>query len=371
MNEAIQRACEQPSTEAWLEIGQSLLAEGEPDERQCRDVVAALSKWPETPRWVDARIEDESDPWWRYGQLPGSLDFVRLARVLTIDTRPWIELASDSRWRSGGGSELRELDLRHVDKVDDIITVTTALPCLSRLELGEARLVWRELDVGELARVLEELPAPLTQLGVRGILLGESGARMLNRSPALLTLRSLDLSLTDLGDRGASALADWPHSNLRTLSLRGCKLRRGPLAWRGRPLLTEIENLDLSLNHLSATAFAAVIDSAPKLRALTVANSQLAPELLGRATHSCLRELDISHSVGGDWFFEVLLTAIAPSLITLIARDCDITDESLPSLLGALGRLGLEHVDLRDNQLSDAARTAIREAGGAGRTILL
>ena len=55
----------------------------------------------------------------------------------------------------------------------------------------------------------------------------------------------------------------------------------------------------------------------------------------------------------------------------LFAQKCDVSDDSVPALLAALARPGLQHVDLRNNLFSPAAETMIRAAAGVGQTIFL
>lgn len=347
------------SSESWARLGEAVLAcKLDPEEQ--RQMLDAVKTWPDSLRRVEAIGERAVDPWWEYGRAPGAVDFLRLVRTLVLDVSNWTSLPADCRWRTGGADGVRELDVRQASEPDEAGALVAELPSLSRLKLDHARRIWHPLGVGELALILRGLRAPLAELGLRGTELGAAGAELLVQGPLLAELTRLDLALTDLGDDGARTLGTWRCSNLQALSVRGCGLTTGPLAWRRSPLLRNVVDLELSLNSLTTGAFEAVIESAPRLARLVLTESQIEPVLLGRATHACLRELDISRSVVGDWLFQELLEGLGPKLEVLIARGCDVTDESVSVLLAALPRLRLREIDLRENSFSENGRRTLR-----------
>jgi hypothetical protein len=357
------------SSEDWARLGEAVLASAlEPEEQ--RQMLAMVKSWPDSLRRAEAIGQGAVDPWWEYGRASGAVDLLRLVRVLAIDVPNWTSLPTNCRWRAGGADEIEELDVRQVGDPDEAGALVAELPSLSRLKLDQARWVWQleqgrwvwqPPDIRCLEAIFAGLRARLDELGLRGADLGKLGAEFLVQAPQLAELTCLDLALTDLGDAGARVLGSWQCSNLQTLSVRGCKITRGTLAWRGSPLVRNVVELDLSHNLLTARAFEAVVESAPKLARLVLTDSQIEPELLGRAAHASLRELDISRSVVGDWLFQDLVSGLGPKLEMLVAQDCDITDESLSALLVALPRLRLRVLDLSDNSFSEEGKRVLRE----------
>lgn len=355
------------SPEAWARLGEALLNDQLTPEEQAQ-ILHTVKSWPDSLRRVEV-VGGKPDPWWDCGRAPGTVELLQLVRVLVIDPSNWKSLPPNSRWRTGGADQVRELDVRLTEAPDEVCELIAELPSLSRLKLDGARLVWRPFGLHELAPILHALRTPLTHLGLGGVDLFTWGAKLLLEAPLLAELSWLDLALTDLGDRGARVLAAWPCASLQVLSVRGCKLTTGPIAWRGAPLLRNVVDLDLSLNSITTRAFAAIVESTPRLARLVLTDSQIKPELLGRATHAHLRELDISGSVVGDWLFQQLLEGLGPTLELLTAQSCDITDDSLPALSAALPRLRLKVLDLRDNRFSEAGQHALQGLANHSLTI--
>jgi len=75
----------------------------------------------------------------------------------------------------------------------------------------------------------------LESLSLRGVYLSGEGAEVLARVPCLTNLRTLDLSLNDIGDRGARALARSPCLG----KLARLVISRGPVTQEPEDIMTE------------------------------------------------------------------------------------------------------------------------------------
>lgn len=97
---------------------------------------------------------------------------------------------------------------------------------------------------------------------------------MYRQPAALLTLRSLNLSHTTIGDKGATALCEALESmvQLTELKVRDCHLQDSGCALVATLLREcgQIEELDLSWNNLGSSACAAIIECLPLAQNLKV-----------------------------------------------------------------------------------------------------
>ena len=279
--------------------------------------------------------------------------------------------------------------------------------CPALAGLRELELMYEFDPDDPLGPVVRSPPFPsLRSLDLSGCAFEARGVRRLAVAPLLSTLHALDLSYCDVGTRALSDLLQAPHlTGLRRLLVRGCDVEtadvRALVAYPWRAL----EWLDLSDNDLGPVA----------------------GELLGASAHAVrLRYLDVSKNLTfGDRGVKAL--ARSPrfgSLRALRLYQCGLTPAGLAALAGAgwlanltwlgaaanyigvrgikalaaaplhgLGKLemgkaaltvrdvrelvrcpwlaGLSHLELDNNNITDAGALALAEALDPGRIAYL
>jgi uncharacterized protein (TIGR02996 family) len=201
--------------------------------------------------------------------------------------------------------------------------------------------------------------AQLRRLDLRGCAIGDAGLEVLAPAATLAALESLDLTQNRLG---TAALA-----HLRTLACAG-SLRELSLAGNndlgpdldqlaGWAPLAQLRRLALPQS-TTAQAFAALFrQPSASLRELALtANKTLGPrpDLVGGCAQQ-LTSLELGTAKVGDAGLTQLLAAPSvASLTRLELNGCSVSDKGVAALVGS-GLVGLNHLDLSSNKLTDAS----------------
>jgi uncharacterized protein (TIGR02996 family) len=273
---------------------------------------------------------------------------------------------------------LEHLDLPHLLTDADLgcLARSPLLRSLRSLEVGSPRVT-----VFGLRHLLRGLPGPgLRRLNLDACQIGDEGAALLARCPALADLRELDLTDAGIGPEGVGRLARSPHFR-RLEYLRLCSNRLGvegvrALTGNGRTL-PGLRSLDLGRTYPSRAGLEALFRSglAPRLEALRLTGNQLhaggAAVLAGAANLAGLRYLDLSMCALRD--AGVAELARSPHLTGLRALTLlhnRISDEGAQALASAEHLNSLCWLDLRTNTLGDAGAQALLARRSAGWAML-
>ncbi|XP_029603816.1 NACHT, LRR and PYD domains-containing protein 12-like, partial [Salmo trutta] len=191
------------------------------------------------------------------------------------------------------------------------------------------------------------------------------------------SLRELDLSFNDLGDRGVELLCvglTSPLCNIQTLVLGGCNLTYESCETLTSALQTPnspLRELDLSYNDLGDIGVKLLcvgcIDISPLSRLdrcnLTYESCETLASAL-QIPNSSLRELDLSYNDLEDRGVELLcvgLTSPLCNIQTLVLGQCGLTEGCCSDLASVLSSPNsqLKQLELRDNDLQDSGVTLL------------
>lgn len=348
MEQALGIASGQPSPAGWRAMSEALERLPQLGAEEIREIDEALSGWPDDLRatmcgtsWDDKLFAGEED--------------ARLAlfRYLRYD--------ATHIGRYGGimmrSPPISRTHLRSLSR-------TSSASSLTRINLSYQRGLGAA--IGELSR------APLDKLAIlelRGCALGDSGASALAGCSwlphveeidlssseigpeglsallrAIPSCRALSLSSNPVGDRGLTAIVEaWLAGNLPSLQilrLGDCKITSAGVRALGRapiPLLT----LDLSSNTLD-TASVETISSLATLTTLSLSNAQLEGQSLAPLARSALRTLDASGLSLGDSGAVALGEVLPGSLEHLSLREDRIGGAGIAALLRCPSLVKLE-----------------------------
>uniref|UniRef100_A0A674BH52 NACHT domain-containing protein n=1 Tax=Salmo trutta TaxID=8032 RepID=A0A674BH52_SALTR len=193
-------------------------------------------------------------------------------------------------------------------------------------------------------------------------------------------LRELDLSYSDLEDRGVKLLCvglTSPLCNIQTLLLDGCKLTYESCETLASALQTPnspLRELDLSYNDLEdrGVKLLCVGLTSPlcNIQTLVLDGCKLTYESCEtlasplQTPNSPLRELDLSYNDLGDRGVELLcvgLTSPLCNIQTLVLGQCGLTEGCCSDLASVLSSPNsqLKQLELRDNDLQDSGVTLL------------
>lgn len=202
------------------------------------------------------------------------------------------------------------------------------------------------------------------------------GAAALAGADHLLRLRYLDLRVNPIGDQGARAMADARWRNLELLNLNSAHIGDGGLLALGRsPALCTLKQLDLTSNTFSPAGFAAFCESArlDQLGNLAIGycglDDPMLAALVGSPLWPRLYELDLSQAKLTVDGFELLARASAQSDLRCLRLDqVPLDARSVAALVehSAWPRLETLYVrgDARDPGLIAALRQRFRTVIG-------
>ncbi|XP_078463919.1 leucine-rich repeat-containing protein 34 isoform X1 [Lampetra planeri] len=244
-------------------------------------------------------------------------------------------------------------------------------------------------DVLALCRVLACLPGRIDGLNLRCDLIADDGAEaiasLLQEGSCWLT--SLDLSLNDIGPRGAKALGQVLQTNrsLRSLNLAGNKVGEEGGVSLATALQTNVSLRSLDLHHCdlgtdSIIAFSTALSynssveeldlSRPLLFSLQEETTVHVARML--RTNRALRSLRLAKHGVRDFGARQLSEALANnSSLTHLDLSCNLMARDGAASLALLleqGSSALRFLDLGFNRIGDAGVTALaRAVGSSGR----
>jgi uncharacterized protein (TIGR02996 family) len=298
--------------------------------RAAAPVEAAITSWP--------RRGDRKQP------QPETL--VEL-RELTLEGRPYDQgLTRLAQWPQL--ATLHSLHVLGLDR-DDLATLLASphLGKLRRLYLfshGVGNSGIEQLVQAETLSSLEELD--LTGAGYHESyyddpVITAQGMATLARWPGLAGVRKLNLTGSDPGEGGLTALLASPYArDLQTLILRNSRLK-GPILGAFVPAVAamRLQELDLHSNPLGDGAAEPLVQAAclSELKKLGIDRCQLSSAavrtLSDRADFwQTLRLLNLSYNPLGVEGLQPLLERFPPQLHTLELCDCDLDDDALVQL---------------------------------------
>ncbi|XP_067272547.1 NLR family CARD domain-containing protein 3-like isoform X2 [Pseudorasbora parva] len=250
--------------------------------------------------------------------------------------------------------ELEEFELQRFKKSDECLIRLSAVIKTSKVALLSDCGI-REEGYKALASALRSNPSHLIELDLTGNDPGESGVKEL------------------------SDLLEDPHCQLKTLSLRRCRITEKQCliltsALKSNP--SHLRDLDLSWNNLGDSGVKplcdALKDSHCKLERLRLSWCDMTDEGCSAVTSalksnpSHLRELDLSRNKLGDSGvrnLSDLLMIPQCQLEKLQLYGCGITDVSslTQSLTNSKALQFLKELDLRDNKIRDSQKQKLRD----------
>jgi uncharacterized protein (TIGR02996 family) len=275
-------------------------------------------------------------------------------------------------------SNFRELELLHLESVRvggaglQALALSQRFPKLRTLKIRRCELT----DAGVRALASSRTFPELTGLDLSGNnLLPETG-NILNGfiNFGLTRLRSLDLSGNPVGTYGARRLALSGHvTDLRRLSLRGCRLTAEAAQSLGEICATELRALDLSFNRIEHEGAEQLAQGSrlAGLRELYLEECGLtawSARVLTWSPHlSELRVLHLDRNPIDDKVLQALGAEkfpLRPHLTTLNLNECSLTDEGIAAVhvwpkLPALCRLGLSGNNLTDDSARRLAESPL------------
>jgi uncharacterized protein (TIGR02996 family) len=284
--------------------------------------------------------------------------------------------ANETRWAADlaplvSGCEFRRgvIDSVSVD-TNQFLTAGAAI-----FDVAPVRKV-RFIDVGDrLAKLVQSpLLRNVRELDLSGNdTLENRGPILLGRSKQLVRLEALDLSFTELGDKGLQALANSPvFAALRSLYISGNGQAGGTArlgvpglrALANSPHLSELSQLDVSGNYLSDTALRSLFEG-PSARRLTrlalhgnrlgeAGTAALAASLVFTKMAELDGVIDLRRVEMGPAGTRVL--AESPALKTVESLDLEgnfMGDAGLAALAASPHLKQLRVLSLRENRISD------------------
>jgi uncharacterized protein (TIGR02996 family) len=273
--------------------------------------------------------------------------------------------ANEARWAADIASLVADWTFRRgvIDSVsvdaNQFLSTGTAI-----FDLAPVRKV-RIFDVGDRLAKLVQSPVlrHIRELDLSGNDLGNRGPNLLGRSKHLVRLDALNLSFTELGDKGLQALAESPvFSTLRSLQISGngqsVTARLGLPGLRAvanSPHLTELTHLDVSNNNLSDTAIRALFDG-PTARRLT--RLDLHTNRLGDAGTAALAE-------------SLVFTKMAEMDRVIDLRRVEMGPSGARALAESRALATVEELDLEGNYLGDAGLAALAASPRLSRLRIL
>jgi Leucine-rich repeat (LRR) protein len=208
----------------------------------------------------------------------------------------------------------------------------------------------------------------LTSLNLSWNQIGVEGARAIANSPHISSLTSLDLSYNQIGNAGATAIANSPYiARLTSLNLECSRI--GVEGARAIALMSSLTSLNLCCNQIGADGARAIANSQhmANLTSLNLGGNQLGPAGATAIANSPHMARLTSLTLGSNLIGAAGATAIAESeymarLTSLNLYNNQIREAGARAIANSPHMARLNSLNLGDNYIGDEGATAIAES---------